>query len=486
MNAEERRSLTAIIALAVSTMGISLSWTGMKLPEMLLGFKFLDMMSGWSMSYFIIAEVAIMPFAGKLIDMYGTKTPLACGLGLFLAGSAVAMFAEDGNTFLVGRIVQGLGAGMIFSVSMTAVGLLFRGHAMRRLHGVMTGAFAIGSLFGFAFGYWICSTVEADYFVPVCAFIAVSGGVVGYLHLPDSKPCGTHDTLGTVLITLFMLVIVTFTQTVNKSHDLVSVETAALVAVAVALLAALWFVERRAVDPIFPRTEGSSLVGCILCMFLAGFCGLGIIQYLTRFLIIGMEMGIYETSSMFLVFLAGAVITSFGISRVLGRTGLRRWVLVGPVIVFCALLFASQTLIDGIEYVGISMLVLGLGLGCIVTPALCSLHASTRREILGSTTSIVLAFRFVGILCGIAIYAGIISWKLEGVLANLREIFGHATLDLITTIMMLIGDVFDGALATLEDSIMLCCMAAGVLSLSILAAAFFTIEPGFGKDEAED
>jgi len=75
MGKEKKRSLVTLVALALSTMAISLCWTGMKFPELAYGIKFLDLMSGWSLSYFIIAEVAIMPLAGKLIDVYGMKSP---------------------------------------------------------------------------------------------------------------------------------------------------------------------------------------------------------------------------------------------------------------------------------------------------------------------------------------------------------------------------------------------------------------------------
>jgi len=482
MDNERKRSLIALVALALSTMAISFCWTGMKFPELVYGLKYFDIMSGWSLSVYIIAEVAIMPFAGKLIDIYGMKGTLAAGVALFLVGGAVIMFAEESNTFLVGRIIQGLGAGTIFSVSMTAVGILLKGHAMRRMHGIMTGAFAIGSLFGLAFGYWVTVEIGGDAFVPICTFMAVAGGTVAYLYLPDIKGHRNHDILGSMLITLFMLDIMVFSQLVNKDFEIVSGETAAFVLSAIALLAILVVVEHRASDPIFPRTDESNQIGCILCMFLAGFCGLGILQYLIRYLMIGVALDVYKTSAMFLIFLIGAAITSLGIGRVIGRTGLRRWVLLGPIIVFLGLVFASQTMTSGLEYVGISMFILGLGLGCIVTPALCSLHTSTKREVLGSTTSVVLSFRFVGILTGAAVYAGIVSWKLADVLASLKEAFGKGTLDLLATILLLLGDFFQGEITVFNESIMLCCLAAGILSLSILVAAYFTIKPDFGKD----
>ncbi len=78
--------MIAIVVLALSTMAISLSWTGMKFPGTIIGLNNFDLMGGWSLSYYIISEVAMMPLGGKLIDMYGPKSPLAGGLGLFPSG----------------------------------------------------------------------------------------------------------------------------------------------------------------------------------------------------------------------------------------------------------------------------------------------------------------------------------------------------------------------------------------------------------------
>jgi len=54
-------------------------------------------------------------------------------------------------------------------------------------------------------------------------------------------------------------------------------------------------------------------------------------------------------------------------------------------------------------------------------------------------------------------------------------------LNLLATVLLLLGDFFQVEVAIFNESIMLCCLIAGMLSLSILVAAFFTTKPDFGK-----
>jgi len=87
------------------------------------------------MAWFSVSESAIQglltwnfvgicvsgPFYGPLSDAYGRKKPLMAALGIFLLGSIVALFSQNIDQMLLGRILQGLGSGGCFTLGTAII-----------------------------------------------------------------------------------------------------------------------------------------------------------------------------------------------------------------------------------------------------------------------------------------------------------------------------------------------------------------------------
>lgn len=72
-------------------------------------------------------------FFGPLSDSIGRKSALSAGLGLFVVGSMISLFAETFTLVLVGRFVQGLGVAGPRSVSLALIRDQYEGRAMARV-----------------------------------------------------------------------------------------------------------------------------------------------------------------------------------------------------------------------------------------------------------------------------------------------------------------------------------------------------------------
>ncbi|WP_020558089.1 multidrug effflux MFS transporter [Thiofilum flexile] len=70
---------------------------------------------------------------GPLSDSWGRKLITYWGLGIFMLGSAISLFAQDFNTMLVGRFLQGLGAAAPRVVSIAIVRDLYSGRQMAQI-----------------------------------------------------------------------------------------------------------------------------------------------------------------------------------------------------------------------------------------------------------------------------------------------------------------------------------------------------------------
>jgi MFS family permease len=82
---------------------------------------------GWAFSATFLATFASIPIAGRATDRYGPRRPLAIMLGVYVAGLVIAGLAPTMPVLVIGRFVQGCGAGAFYSVSLGTVAKSYPG-----------------------------------------------------------------------------------------------------------------------------------------------------------------------------------------------------------------------------------------------------------------------------------------------------------------------------------------------------------------------
>ncbi|MEU6250357.1 MFS transporter [Glycomyces sp. NPDC047010] len=109
------RSNRIIAVLAISGIVVSLMQTFVipllpELPE-LLGASVGD--TSWAVTATLLASAVAVPVVGRLGDMFGKRRMLLISLVLLTAGSVVAALSTNLASFITGRAIQGLAAGVI-------------------------------------------------------------------------------------------------------------------------------------------------------------------------------------------------------------------------------------------------------------------------------------------------------------------------------------------------------------------------------------
>ncbi|MEY4171509.1 MAG: hypothetical protein RLZ94_2582 [Actinomycetota bacterium] len=69
----------------------------------------------WTLLAFLIADAAVLILAGRYGDRVGRRRTSVIGLILIAAGSMICLFAPTFTLLLVGRVVEGIGMGVLFS-----------------------------------------------------------------------------------------------------------------------------------------------------------------------------------------------------------------------------------------------------------------------------------------------------------------------------------------------------------------------------------
>ncbi|MEX1103281.1 MAG: MFS transporter [Dehalococcoidia bacterium] len=103
---------------------------------------------GWAFSAFLLASLVGITFADEQADRHGPARPFAIGLGLFAIGLAVGGMAPTMWVLVIGRAIQGLGAGVIPPVAYVAVGRAYPEEARPRMFALFATAWVVPGLVG--------------------------------------------------------------------------------------------------------------------------------------------------------------------------------------------------------------------------------------------------------------------------------------------------------------------------------------------------
>jgi EmrB/QacA subfamily drug resistance transporter len=76
----------------------------------------------WVVTAYLLTATAVAPVYGKLSDIYGRRTMMLWGIGLFIAGSLACAIAPNMPLLILARGLQGIGGGGIMPVAQTVIG----------------------------------------------------------------------------------------------------------------------------------------------------------------------------------------------------------------------------------------------------------------------------------------------------------------------------------------------------------------------------
>jgi len=198
----------------------------------------------WVFTLYLLMNVVSIAIMSTLADRYGRKPIYLLCIVIFLAGSALAIVAQEYNVFLIARAIQALGAGGIFPVATAAIGdrvpAARRGAAL----GLIAATWGLAAIVGPLYGGLVTHFVSWRWiFVPN---FAIGGAVIVFalreLTSDAPKRKGPLDVLGLLLLATGLLFLM---YGITGTHA-VPIVTGGL------LLAGFWL-RQRAIDfPILP------------------------------------------------------------------------------------------------------------------------------------------------------------------------------------------------------------------------------------------
>jgi len=204
-----------------------------------------------AIGYWVVTACVLLTF-GRLADMFGRVKLYNIGFVFFTIGSALCSISNTGESLIIFRITQALGAAFLFSNSAAILTDVFPENERGRALGLNQVSIVIGSVAGLAFGGFLTSYLgwRSIFWVNIPIGIFAIGW--SYIKLKELGIIKKEkiDWLGNVTFAgglLFLLIAITFGsfQIINLNQIYM------LISGSFSLFSLFYFVEKRISKPMF-------------------------------------------------------------------------------------------------------------------------------------------------------------------------------------------------------------------------------------------
>jgi EmrB/QacA subfamily drug resistance transporter len=367
-----RVAIFAVVSIALMMASIDQTIVATALPALQHGLHASINWAGWTITVYSLAQVLILPLAGKLSDQYGRRRVFLAAVVLFTLASLCCGLANDIYVLVALRAVQAVG-GAAFTPSATGIVVDYSGDARDRAVGLFGSIFPIGTIIGPILGglfvsYWSWRGIFLVN-VPVGLLLIV----LCFKYIPRDDPGRVSvkarlDVVGMVLLGVGVLGAMLGVSYLGGatggvcSLPFIAPEIAAAVAVGLFLRHTY-----RVIDPFIPprllRGDGFGTMNLINFLYGGAASGLGALVPL--YAVDRYGIAILDSGTLLSARGIGTIAVSVLATLALRRTGYRWPMLVGFVITAAGMFALAMSPIDMSPYLWLATAagVTGIGMG---------------------------------------------------------------------------------------------------------------------------
>lgn len=145
---------------------------------------------GWSLALYECGSILAGAVAAMAAMRIGIRHLLLLGSALFGAGCLLGMLAPSMAVLLAGRLAQGIGGGLLVSLSYVAIEKFFPQPLWTRLIGITSAIWGVGALLGPLIGGLLADAGDWRLAFAAFAVQAAALGLAGLIFLPRDQPPG--------------------------------------------------------------------------------------------------------------------------------------------------------------------------------------------------------------------------------------------------------------------------------------------------------
>lgn len=235
---------------------------------------------GWVAGVYMLTLTMFMPILGKLADLYGRRRIYLICIGLFIAGSIVSGMASSMTILLIGRGIQGIGAGGLMPLALVIIGEAYPLEQRAKIQSLFGPMMIIPQLLGPTVGGYIVGNIDWHWVF----LINIPIGLLAALFIAK----GMQESIGNekryidwagacTLILALLSLLLTPVLIDNQGYAWSSPIIIGLLSLSALLFALLVWIEAKAKEPIIPlhlfRNRNVVVLSLLVFILMLGIMG---------------------------------------------------------------------------------------------------------------------------------------------------------------------------------------------------------------------
>ena len=407
------RSILVALMLAIFLGALDQTIVAVSMPAISAQFKDVSQLA-WVISGYMVAMTVAVPIYGKLGDLYGRRRLMLFGMGLFTVASLFCGLAQNMEQLVLARIIQGMGAGGMISVSQAIIGDIVPPRERGRYQGYFSSMYALASVAGPVLGGYMTEYLSWRWVFLINLPLGLVSWWIAHrtlvgLPVPQRKPI--IDYLGTVLMIIGLSSLLLGITLIGQGQSWRSEQVLMLLGASlIALLLFVWH-ERGAPEALLPMHlfANRSAVLCWCTVFFTSFQAISLIVLMPLRYQSITGAGADSAALHLLPLAIGLPIGAYFAGRRTSVTGHYKPMILGGAVLMPLAIFGMALSPPSAELLsGVFMLLSGIASGMQFPTSLVGAQNSVAQRDIGVATSTTNLFRSLGGAMGVALMSALL------------------------------------------------------------------------------
>jgi EmrB/QacA subfamily drug resistance transporter len=405
--------LLVAVCLAQFMVILDVSVVNVALPSIGRSLGFLASDLSWVVNAYTLTFGGLLLLGGRLADVVGPRWALLGGALAFAAASVLGGLALTPGQLIAARAAQGVCAAVLAPATLTVLVTAYpEGPSRQRALGVWAAVSAAGGAIGTLAGGLLTDLLDWRWVLFVNAPLAAAVLVAGRRAITADRTSHRQplDVPGAVLVTAGLTLLV-FAVVRTDRHAWSSAAIIWPLVAAGVLIVAFAVVERSTPTPLVrpDLLRNRNVLGSNLIVMLLGAALFASFYFASLYLQGVLGYSPLATGLAFVPFSVGVAVGSVAATRLIGRTGAKRLLVPGLLVLAAGLAWFAQVRPDG-SFVGDILgpsIVASLGAGVCFVANTTSATTGVARSDSGAASGLLNAGRQVGGSVGLAVLASV-------------------------------------------------------------------------------